>query len=86
MKCGFNMVKVCKNLLAKKRVIWYDFYKGDIYFKFIWSYHMKEFWINAKPLTKCVLIISVAIVLIAAMYFGVIDKDIVEHSINVAKK
>jgi len=46
---------------------------------------MKEFWKGLKPVTRCFLIGMVTIVLIAAMYFGVIDKEVSETTVNTVK-
>lgn len=46
---------------------------------------MKGFWKDLKPVTRCVLISVIGIVLIAAMYFGIIDKDVVSTVVQGAK-
>ena len=46
---------------------------------------MKNFWNGLKPMTRCFLIGMVGVVLVAAMYFGVIDKDIVESTVKAVK-
>lgn len=46
---------------------------------------MKAFWNGLKPVTRCFFIGAVGVVLIAAMYFGVIDKDVVTTAVQSAK-
>ena len=46
---------------------------------------MKKFWNGLKPVTRCFLIGAVMCILVAAMYFGVIDKDIAKSIVEVAK-
>lgn len=46
---------------------------------------MKIFWNGLRPVTRCFLIGVVGAVLISAMYFGVIDKEVVTTAVQGVK-